>query len=733
MKSVSCAFLIAIIVCGFSLVGVMHFGTVQASTDVTGIISSDTVWTLENSPYSLTGNVLVNNGVTLTIESGATVNLGDFYIMVNGTLRAQGSGTDKINFNSGEITFTKYSSSWNEQTGSGCIIENANLSSTYVGISSVSPKINSNSILRISVGGSAIILHNTISDGITVSSGADPPIISYNTISGGISISQCSPVVLNNTILDGINVSGGSPVISNNTISDGIEVSSSAKISNNAISGGVSVSGSAVISNNTILDGINVSGGSPVISNNTISGGVNVGRGSLVISDNTINGDDIGVNLAPSYNGFLMGWYTDASISGNIISGCTTAGITVGGATSQGGYTPRYNTAIIEGNTIINNYYGIDGARDPIKNNIIANNEYGINGGSLIEGNTIINNDYGIKGGNEIRNNTIVNNSVGVESGFTTLVYNNIYNNSEYNVRFLSSSDANATYNWWGTTDTQAINQTIYDFNNDFYLGTVNFIPFLTEPNSEAPEIPEPEPEQTPTLPTYISISVDASSTVVGSAVNVNGRLTDVNGSALPDKSVTLLYSIAGNDWVPIGSGTTNDTGDYNIQWVNTASGTFTLKVEWIGNDDYLGANANTTLSFLPQQNQKIFFVESNSTVSALTFNSTNTELSFTVSGPSGTTGYVKATIPKDLLYTEGDWSVLVDEQPVIPTVNEDANNTYLYFTYGHSTKTVEIIGTTAILEFPSWTSLLIMLVAVMAVAVIYRSILNKPNEGRKG
>jgi len=34
--------------------------------------------------------------------------------------------------------------------------------------------------------------------------------------------------------------------------------------------------------------------------------------------------------------------------------------------------------------------------------------------------------------------------------------------------------------------------------------------------------------------------------------------------------------------------------------------------------------------------------------------------------------------------------------------------------------------------EFPSWTPLLIMLLAVIAVAVIYRRILTKPNEGRR-
>jgi hypothetical protein len=41
-----------------------------------------------------------------------------------------------------------------------------------------------------------------------------------------------------------------------------------------------------------------------------------------------------------------------------------------------------------------------------------------------------------------------------------------------------------------GITDTQAINRTIFDFKNDFHLGNVTFIPFLTVLNSKAPTIP---------------------------------------------------------------------------------------------------------------------------------------------------------------------------------------------------------------------------------------------------
>jgi hypothetical protein len=80
-------------------------------------------------------------------------------------------------------------------------------------------------------------------------------------------------------------------------------------------------------------------------------------------------------------------------------------------------------------------------------------------------------------------------------------------------------------------------------------------------------------------------------------------------------------------------------------------------------------------------------------------------------------------------LDAEDYWTVLVDGNSVTPAVKEEANNTYLYFTYRHSIKTVEIIGTDAIPEFPSWTPLLIMLIAVLAVVVVYKRKLQ--NRGR--
>jgi|GEM_PF-279331 len=127
---------------------------------------------------------------------------------------------------------------------------------------------------------------------------------------------------------------------------------------------------------------------------------------------------------------------------------------------------------------------------------------------------------------------------------------------------------------------------------------------------------------------------------------------------------------------------------------------------------------------FEPVWNSEIFYVvtESNSTVSDYYFNpDSGPFIRFDVTGSDGTTGFCKVAIPKQLLWIEDeDWTVLVDGVPVDATViEEDDYYTYLYFTYSHSTKTVEITGTDIVPEFPATLILpLFLVLTLIAVAL---------------
>ena len=61
---------------------------------------------------------------------------------------------------------------------------------------------------------------------------------------------------------------------------------------------------------------------------------------------------------------------------------------------------------------------------------------------------------------------------------------NNIVSNSVNSIT-ATTANVDAENNWWGTIDTQTINQTIYDLKIDPTLGTISFVPFLTQPSQQ--------------------------------------------------------------------------------------------------------------------------------------------------------------------------------------------------------------------------------------------------------
>jgi len=344
-KSIASAFLIAIILSGLFLVLTMHFSGAQTSgtnvtdTSVTGIIYSNTTWTQAGSPYTFTGPVAVNKGVTLTIQAGTIVNLDNNYLQVNGTLVAIGTSTHYIQFIGPSafsgIQFTAVSNGWNEQTDSGSIIQYANVSSTTINLES-------------------------------------PAKIDHNILSGNI-------------VMDSV-VEASCGVISNNIVTA-------------SYGAGIECSGNASVLDNTVVG--------------AVWGGIDAFSGSPTIQGNLVTGN--------------MGW---------------------GGAVPQGGIVVRN---------------GYD-SNEPIT--------------PLIQDNTVTNNNLGITVANTVSSHNVV----------PTISNNNIYGNQKYNFYLNQLSyNMSATNNWWGTTDTQAINQTIYDFKDNYNFGNVTFVPFLAAPNTEAP------------------------------------------------------------------------------------------------------------------------------------------------------------------------------------------------------------------------------------------------------
>lgn len=98
-----------------------------AETEVSGIISEDTIWDKTGSPYIVKGNVLVDEGGTLTIKEGVEVKFqGYYYLQVKGKLNAIGTKEEKIQFKQGSALELKSDNN---------LIENAVFSSfTWSGV-----------------------------------------------------------------------------------------------------------------------------------------------------------------------------------------------------------------------------------------------------------------------------------------------------------------------------------------------------------------------------------------------------------------------------------------------------------------------------------------------------------------------------------------------------------------------------------------------------------------------
>lgn len=105
---------------GGSLVALAFAAPLMADTNVAGPILGNTTWTLANSPYVVTGSVLIGAGATLTIQPGVVVRVNaDLGIQVGspegfgpGTLVAKGTVALPIRFTSNASPGTQAPGDW---------------------------------------------------------------------------------------------------------------------------------------------------------------------------------------------------------------------------------------------------------------------------------------------------------------------------------------------------------------------------------------------------------------------------------------------------------------------------------------------------------------------------------------------------------------------------------------------------------------------------------------------
>jgi len=225
-----------------------------------------------------------------------------------------------------------------------------------------------------------------------------------------------------------------------------------------------------------------------------------------------------------------------------------------------------------------------------------------------------------------------------------------------------------------------------------------------------------------------LKVSCQSSTTFSNFRVEISGNLTD-DGKGLQGLPILLSYSVdQGNTWNELTTVSTDNHGNFLAVWLPSVTGNYLLKAEWDGNTNYTETSTVINFAVLPFGEQSVFSVTSNSTISALAFNSTSGELDFTVSAPEGTTGYCDVYIPKSLISDVSDLTVFLDGNPISYNVQPLGNAWLVSFSYQTSTNkvTMGMNATDSIVangnQFAQWIPYGVISVLMAIIAVLLAS-----------
>lgn len=408
-----------------------------------GIISSDMVLERANSPYWVIGNVLVREGVRMSIEPGVRVVFGDAKgIQINGTLVARGTESDSIVFTSEEPVTVKWARILFADSSADAVLD---AEGNYL----------SGSVLeycRIEQGGKGVSAEVQMEN-------ASPFIhrswIAFSESRGiaalGTSVIAECDIVRNEG--GGIGFTGPWPWQS-------------------ALRG--QIRANRIDSNATLAD------------INWHSGGGILLQGAVDVVDNVI-----------TRNGS-----TARTTGGGLYVECCGGARTISGNRIEGNRGLDYGAGQFSGDTLVNNIFRgntnrwgavIDANSSHLSGNIIEGNVQVQPSGNNINYPVIILRSTTFVR-NTVRDNRTMDQMAGavqISWGSNPVTGNNFLNpDLAYELTNSNSStspNVDASGNWWGTADEMQIQGRIFDWFDDASKGIVGYTPFLTAPAEGAP------------------------------------------------------------------------------------------------------------------------------------------------------------------------------------------------------------------------------------------------------
>ena len=210
-------------------------------------------------------------------------------------------------------------------------------------------------------------------------------------------------------------------------------------------------------------------------------------------------------------------------------------------------------------------------------------------------------------------------------------------------------------------------------------------------PTTSPTTSPTTHPPPPPSLPTpTIDLTCKGTTTSSGAKVQINGELS-LNGNAIAESPVLISYSITGGDtWKSLTTVNTQSDGSFAAVWYPDVTGNYKVKASSEATSSMNAASKTINLALTPGSNENnVFTVNSNSTITQFAFDSASNQLSFVASGESHTTGYVEIYIPKTLLSDITQLTATIDNKQVDFDSISQGDSWLITFTYSHSSHTI--------------------------------------------